>query len=41
MRRIQQGTVDLTSIVFDDKKIKFRINKRYTFKNYVIIALIR
>lgn len=41
MCRIQEGTGDLTGIVFTEKKINFRINNRYSFKNYVIIALMR
>ena len=41
MSGMQEGTGDLTDIVFADKKINFRINNRYIFKNYVIIALMR
>ena len=41
MRGMQEGTGDLTGIVFADKKINFRINNRCSFENYVIIALMR
>lgn len=41
MRGIWEGTGNLTGIVFGEKKINFRINNRYSFKNYVIIALMR
>lgn len=41
MSGMQEGTGNLTGIVFADKKINIRINNRYSFKNYVIIALMR
>ena len=41
MRGVKEITGDLTGIDFADKKINFRINNRYSFENYVIIALMR